>query len=168
MPMKSNRMMSCAALAAIACLAAFSNAQARRPLPSQVRQSGPVLPPYVAPPASRSGTWKLLKHGIPNNAIPETSLLLTDGTVLVHNECSADWYRLKPDRHGSYIKGTWTQAASMQSGYTPLYFASQVLADGRVIVNGGEYINCSRAFSTDGAIYDPVANTWTPVAPPEG
>lgn len=166
--MESNRFVLSAALAAIACLPALSDAQAHRPLPGEVRQSGPVLPPYVAPPASRSGTWKLLKHAIPNNAIPETALLLTDGTVLVHSECTADWYRLKPDRHGSYIKGTWTQAASMQSGYTPLYFASQVLADGRVIVNGGEYINCSRAFSTDGAIFDPVANTWTQVAPPEG
>jgi len=44
-----------------------------------------------------------------------------------------------PDASGSYINGTWSQLASMSSGYGPLYYASAVLANGRVVVNGGEY-----------------------------
>jgi hypothetical protein len=46
-----------------------------------------------------------------------------------------------PDDTGSYINGTWTQAASLPSGYEPLFFGSAVLADGKVVVQGGEY-NC--------------------------
>src|SRR5262249_23963422 len=39
--------------------------------------------------------------------------------------------------------------------------ASAVLADGRLIVMGGEYNNCSFAFTNRGAIYNPLTNTWT-------
>jgi hypothetical protein len=45
--------------------------------------------------------------------------------------------------------------------------ASAVLPDGRVIYEGGEYSGFSFALASQGAIYDPVANTWTPVAPPK-
>jgi hypothetical protein len=34
---------------------------------------------------------------------------------------------------------TWSQIASLPSGYIPSFFASAVLPDGRVIVEGGEY-----------------------------
>ncbi len=56
----------------------------------------------------------------------------------------------------------------MPSGYAPLYFGSAVLPDGRYIAEGGEYNNGSPAWTTKGAIYDPVANTWTSVTPPSG
>ena len=54
------------------------------------------------------------------------------------------------------------------SGYGPLYFASAVLADGKLIVNGGEYNFCHEDETNLGAIYDPVANTWTSVTGPPG
>jgi hypothetical protein len=98
-------------------------------------------------------------------------LLLTDGTVIVHRTDSSDWYRLTPSNTGSYVNGTWTKIASMQSGYAPKFFASAVLPDGRVIVEGGEY-NCGpQAFTKQGSIYDPTAGAsgaWTPVTPPAG
>jgi hypothetical protein len=37
-----------------------------------------------------------------------------------------------------------------------------------VIVNGGEYDNCSIAMTNQGALYDPVANSWTSVSAPSG
>jgi hypothetical protein len=59
----------------------------------------------------------------------------------------------------------------MAAAYRPLYFASAVLPDGRVIVEGGEYNcnpNCVGVWQTQGAIYNPLTNTWTPVSPPAG
>ena len=40
--------------------------------------------------------------------------------------------------------------------------------DGKLIVQGGEYNFCNPAETTLGAIYDPVANSWTSVAAPGG
>jgi hypothetical protein len=141
-----------------------------------VAQSGPRLKP-IPPSLGRSSTstagssssspWqplanqpKFLHCGAAN------PLLLTDGTVMVQDAGCQSWYRLTPDSSGSYINGTWSRLASLPSGYSPLYHSSAVLPDGRVIIEGGEY-NMNRAVWTNkGAIYDPVANTWTSVAPP--
>ena len=91
---------------------------------------------------------------------------------MVHDGCAADWWKLTPDETGSYVNGTWKQLASLPSGYAPLYYGSVVLPDGRVIVEGGEYngsgSNCNSVWTTLGAIYDPVKNTWKSVNPPAG
>ncbi len=50
----------------------------------------------------------------------------------------------------------------------PRFFASQILSDGRVIVNGGEYNSFVQAWTNLGAIYDPLLNVWNPVNPPPG
>ena len=97
-----------------------------------------------------------------------TALLLTDGTVMVQHTDAGDWWRLTPDNTGSYINGTWKQMASLPSGYGPLYFASAVLPDGRLLIEGGEYNFGSQIDTNLGAIYDPAANTWTAVTPPSG
>jgi autotransporter-associated beta strand protein len=89
-------------------------------------------------------------------------LLLSDGTVMAADANTSDaWYRLTPDIHGSYAKGTWTTLQPM--AYTRLYFSSQVLRDGRVFVAGGEY----GTGAGTAEVYDPVSNTWTE-APPSG
>ena len=93
-------------------------------------------------------------------------LLLTDGTVILHEQCGPIWYRLTPDAFGSYVNGTWTKTTPMPTGYAPLYFGSAVLPDGRVIVEGGEYNFCNAVWTNQGAIYDPKTNKWTPVDPP--
>src|SRR5258708_5089656 len=105
-------------------------------------------------------------------------LLLTDGRVLVHSEpnctgCTgnySNWYTLTPDNTGNYVNGTWTQVASLPSGYEPLFFGSAVLPDGKVVIQGGEYncpsSRCSGVWQSLGAIYDPAANTWTSTVPP--
>jgi hypothetical protein len=56
----------------------------------------------------------------------------------------------------------------MPSDYAPLYFASQVLPDGRLLVEGGEYNFLQGVETNLGAIYDPLKNKWTNVDPPTG
>jgi hypothetical protein len=102
-------------------------------------------------------------------------LLESDGTVLVHDEPDNNttggtnlWWKLTPDSTGSYADGTWSQIASMPASYSPLYFASAILPDGRMIVEGGEYIGENAVWSDQGEIYNPVTGTWASVAPPPG
>jgi hypothetical protein len=128
-------------------------------------------PPTLELPAQSQ--WTRTTHNPPVNL--GTALLLTDGTVIAHEEndqsgnvATNRWYKLTPDINGSYINGTWSQIASMAANYGPLFFASAVLPDGRVIVEGGEYNQFGGGFTNLGAIYDPVANTWTSVNPPTG
>jgi hypothetical protein len=118
--------------------------------------------------------WTPLKNPPPTST-PGTMLLESNGTVLVHDEPDNNttggttaWYKLTPDSHGSYIDGTWSKIASMPAGYTPLYFGSAILPDGRMIVEGGEYIGENAVWSNRGAIYNPVTNRWASVAPPPG
>ena len=100
--------------------------------------------------------------------------LLTEGTVLM-NECASGygtrrWWKLTPDSSGSYVNGLWTRVADSNVGRK--YFASAVLADGRLLVCGGEYSDVSGSNAQDDTarseIYDPVANTWTEITPPPG
>jgi hypothetical protein len=97
-----------------------------------------------------------------------TPLLLTDGKVMVRDGNGQDWWQLTPDDTGSYVNGTWVEVASLQPGYSPSAYASAVLSDGRVIVEGGEYNFGQIDWTNQGAIYDPRTNVWTVVAPPGG
>jgi hypothetical protein len=112
------------------------------------------------------GTWQKLKNQPTWNT--DTALLLTDGTVLMHQYNSTEWWKLTPDSTGSYVNGTWVEQAPMPSGYEPLYFASAVMIDGQVLVEGGEYNNLQQNETNKGAIYNPLTNTWTNVVAPSG
>jgi Kelch motif len=94
--------------------------------------------------------------------------LLTDGTAIFQGNSQSDWWKLTPNAFGSYIKGTWSRAASLPSGYVPLYFASAVLADGRLVIVGGEYNSLNFVLTNQAAIYDPKADTWTSLGHPKG
>ena len=106
-----------------------------------------------------------------------TAFLLTDGSIMMQERASAfgqpvsarRWWKLTPDGSGSYANGSWSRLAD--SNQDRLYFASAVLADGRVLVCGGEYSDVSGSFSQDFTntceIYDPVADSWSTIpAPP--
>ena len=60
----------------------------------------------------------------------------------------------------------------MPVGYSPLYHSSAVLPDGRLIIEGGEYLLSDDhttfvpTWSAKGAIYDPIVDIWTAVEPP--
>ncbi len=103
----------------------------------------------------------------PPNGIVYT-LQLTDGTVMAQGNAGNDFWKLTPDITGSYVNGTWTQLASLPSEYDPYDTSSAVLADGRVLIEGGEYNFGQFALTNRGAIYDPLANTWSRVEPPKG
>jgi hypothetical protein len=115
-----------------------------------------------------AGGWTPVTNKAPWTNGADTEVLMTDGTVMVLDYCTSQWYALTPDNTGSYINGTWVKMPTMQSNYGPLYFASAVLPDGKLIVQGGEYNFCNGAETTLGAIFDPFAKTWTAVSPPTG
>jgi hypothetical protein len=111
-------------------------------------------------------TFKNLTHQPPDGAV--VTFQMTDGTVMAQGGNDSDWWKLTPDINGSYLNGTWTRLADLPSGYAPYAQAEAVLADGRLLIEGGEYNNNVFAFTNLGAVYDPVANAWTMVKPPKG
>ena len=125
--------------------------------------------------------------------------LLTDGSVVCHESNTNVWHRLRPNINGSYFNGTWDTIAAMPDGvdtnlqsmdvtvvppvitgvicnpctFTPRFFASAVLADGRMIVIGGEFMSTNTTAQVTlggstqvetniGFVYDPDTNTWGP------
>jgi hypothetical protein len=101
----------------------------------------------------------------------QMAFLMTDGSVLAQSNGGNTWYKYVPDAFGGYSDGTWSQVASLPSNYAPTAFASAVLADGRLVISGGEY-NVGGSYPLQltnlGAIYDPKANTWMPIGHPAG
>ena len=111
-----------------------------------------------------AGSWATLANAPP--AQVATCFLLTDGTVLAQGVSTNRWYRLTPDGNGSYANGTWATMAN--SVHAPLYYASGILRDGRLIVCGGEYDAGAMIWLLNAEMYDPTANTWTTLPVPAG
>ncbi|MGA8534243.1 MAG: hypothetical protein WB615_09075 [Candidatus Tumulicola sp.] len=159
-----------------AAVPAYSSLHARGELPRFLRLGHtPALPPLrrhqitgADRARAQAGGWTPVTAASPFVNGPGTAMLMTDGTILVQDSCTPNWFALVPDKNGNYVTGSWTAKAAMPSNYGPLYFASAVLPDGKLIVNGGEYNFCDTTETTLGAIYDPVANAWTAVAGPSG
>ena len=109
-----------------------------------------------------SVSWDVLTNppGFPTS----TMLLLTDGRVICQQDGSPNWSALKPDAYGSYKDGTWAPIAPMS--ILRRYYASAVLASGKVLVAGGE--DAPTADTNVCEIYDPVQDSWTLVPPPPG
>ncbi len=149
---------------------AFANPHHRRFSPSTRcgnRRNGP------APVALRlesletrdllTGTWTPLANLAPSTT--GTMLLLSDGTVMVQGGgVTNTWYRLTPDATGRYVNGTWSERSPMS--LQRLYFASNVLPDGRVLVLGGEYSGSQGQtnWTHTAEIYDPAADSWRSAA----
>jgi len=122
---------------------------------------------------SAGGTWTNVTPG-PKPGGYFNPVLLTDGSVIVRSASNKHSYKLTPDINGNYADGTWSKIADLPviggTQYAPLYNASAVLPDGRLIIMGGEYNGASstEVWTNLGAIYDPVANFWRPVTAPAG
>ena len=146
---------------------AQATAQAEASPEARAEAKSATSPKTPAPP------WTPLTNQ-PNFLVNGASnpILLTDGSVLVQDAAFPDWWKLTPDKSGSYVNGTWSEVASLPATYSPLYHSSAVLPDGRLIIEGGEYLlsldqtQLIPSWTAQGSIYDPIANTWTPVAPP--
>jgi hypothetical protein len=97
------------------------------------------------------------------------SFLLTDGTVMVHQEQTSNdaWYKLTPDIYGSYVNGTWSALAPIPF-YSPLFFGSAVLPGGNLLIEGGEYNQLQAVWTNMGALYNPKTNKWRKINPPTG
>ena len=139
-----------------------------KPLPPKKGVAAATAHPSAT--AKSASPWQLLVNQPPLLDLfdcgPGSPVLLTDGTVMLADNGCQDWWKLTPDKFGSYVNGTWTQLASLPAGYSPLYHSTAVLPDGRVIIEGGEYNFLTPTWTAQGAIYDPLADTWTSVAPP--
>src|SRR5579863_2175713 len=129
-----------------------------------------VLSIVVLTWCSFTSAQKWTQPDTPPNFNVGIALLLTDGRIMVQEQGTSNWWALKPNEFGVYHSGTWSTLAPFPStwGYSPTYFASAVLKDGRVIIEGGEYNNGSETFTTTGGIYNPVTNSWTKIKPPTG
>src|SRR5579884_2531675 len=116
------------------------------------------------------GTWTQITE-LSGNGIPpvEHEMLLPNGNVLLQagsDAPSSNYYVLKPNGLGDYGHATVTRVASSNVGR--LFYASDVLRVGRVLVLGGEYNSSNpppnQAEDNTAEIYDPLANTWTTAA----
>ena len=116
---------------------------------------------YLTPPKFGTKTF-----------FPDTMILLTDGSVLIHNAENPgstprnEWYRYTPDAQGKYETGSWSAVIHMANARQ--YFSSGVLRDGRVYVIGGEISDDPSAPSDSplGEIFDPLTNEWSPMNKP--
>lgn len=117
----------------------------------------------VSPGVGSADTWTPLKNHAPSSVA--LMIQMTDGTILVQSYNGQSWSKLTPDITGSYIDGTWTTLTS--APIARLYFADQVLPNGKFWVTGGEYSGPGLLanWSNTSYIYDPLANTWTTTAP---
>jgi hypothetical protein len=122
-------------------------------------------------PGAAHAQWTSLTNPLPPGLLT-TCLLLTDGHAMCHQYNTNQWWRLIPDIFGSYANGTWSATAPMPNGtdtsgscapcvYAPLYYASAVLPDGRVVVVGGEYNSNRPVWTNIGFLYNPVTDTWS-------
>lgn len=102
-----------------------------------------------------------------------TAILRTDGSILVQEltgpasqggVATGNRYLFVPNQKGNYSAGSW-HFLSTQFSYAPLYFASAVLPDGRIIMEGGEYDFSNKNDTTQGAILG-MNNKFTSVGPP--
>jgi hypothetical protein len=138
----------------------------------------------LLPVVAHAGTWRRIKNTPPLPEIIDLvngnadlgpggaafPILMTDGSVIIQNAgyfgADGKIFKLTPDSKGNYVKGTWSELATMP--YVSYAAAQAVLPDGRVIIEGGEYSNYELDFllTNQGAIYDPVTDTWTMVTPP--
>jgi hypothetical protein len=105
--------------------------------------------------------WQLLTTPAPTPSL-DVMLLMPDGSVMILSaNDNQTWVKLTPDAFGSYVNGTWSTVGKMN--IPRLYFASEVLPDGRLWVTGGEYTGpyYDPNITGSGEIYDPTTNTWS-------
>ena len=138
---------------------------------------------------SITGSWARLSQ-FSNSKPPfpvSTMLLLTNGTVMCQEAFtnvndgkknfppSNRWSLLSPDESGDYVHGSWSDLSPMYNSRN--FYASAVLADGRVFVAGGEYSDDkNKTIDLNGReggwtnkckIYNPLLNIWSSIPSPD-
>ena len=115
-----------------------------------------------------AGVWQSLVNR-PSIGI-STMVLLTDGSVLCRGDDNTDagprqWSRLTPSAGGTYIDGAWSGVAPSRNARR--YYASAVLANGTVLVAGGEKSDGGDDLNA-AELYDPKTDMWKPLPTPSG
>ena len=136
---------------------------------AEAQQFCQALPPACAD----QGSWSpAINSGV---GTLYAALLLTDGRVMAQWISPSDsnslkiWYVLTPDSAGGYSnpQPQWQALPSLDTVWNNLYapagFTSAVLADGRVVIQGGENNINNDRFTNKGAIFDPnpLVNSWS-------
>jgi hypothetical protein len=118
---------------------------------------------FASSTAGAAANWTKLTNDAPSSI--SLMVQLTDGTILAQSFDGKTWMKLTPDAKGSYIDGTWALLAP--APIPRLYFASQVLPNGKFWLVGGEYSGPGLLanWSNTGEVYDPIANTWSSITP---
>lgn len=132
-------------------------------------------------PCADQGIWSQPIAFTPGGNI-DIPLLLTDGRVMVQYTGGGsgsgnpyqDWWALTPSSNGDYASGSWAPLDSFRGLWSPEWapsaFASAVLANGDVIVQGGEWKYSGGTLllseSTDGAVYGRTSKRWSRLVPP--
>ena len=126
-----------------------------------------------------TGTWYPLTSPPPTlpsgkQLYADSMLLLTDGSVLVHDAAEngyggADWMRFSPGPDGSYRNGKWEPGGTMKNARQ--FFASGVRANGTAFVIGGEYSDDTYhdkdgADTPIGEVFDSATGQWSPLHKP--
>jgi len=118
-----------------------------------------------------TGSWQTitlpsqLSPDIPFNG--DVMLLLTDGSLFIHNSRGKEWLRFYPDPQQGYVGKDWsTIYIQSNMSHAREYFASGVLKDGRVFAIGGEEIDYKDGDSPLAEIFDPQTNSWSPLDKP--
>lgn len=119
----------------------------------------------------RAGTVVKLANQPPTGM--QLEWLMTDGSILAQSGSNwSNFYRYVPDSKGDYSDGTWSQVGSLQSGYGPDAAASDVLADGRFAIIGGEYNSPGNGYDLQltnlAAVYDPIKMKFSVLGHPKG
>jgi len=100
----------------------------------------PVQTTALAATTWAKGSWvKIANYPLGSTSGPIHLQLLMDGTVLANDSGSVHnaWRRFVPSPTGGYKAGTWT-TTPVFSNYGRQFYASGILADGRVFAGGGE------------------------------
>ena len=96
-----------------------------------------MLLSFFSSQSNAQGTWTAVATACPGPS-GGGMLLLSDGSVLVKSFSGGSdgygnqYYKLTPDANGSYMNGTWSAIAPMHD--TRLYYSTQLLKDGRVLL----------------------------------
>ena len=117
--------------------------------------------------------WQLIPNPSGINGFMEHMYLMTNGKVLVQSRGGGGfekWWLLTPDSSGSYLNGTWTQAAQPPAGYNPQNVNGAVLHSGNFIIVGGEQNTSASGAQEENLnasyIYNVNNDTWTSVPAP--
>ena len=111
-----------------------------------------------------SGSWSTFQAPSSLGSFAaETILLLSDGSVLIHESEGANWLRLTPDGEGNYQDGQLLGAAADAQHAAVLLLRG---ADGRPRLCDRRRVSNAGGDTPLGEIFDPQTNKWSALGKP--